>query len=68
MVNQRVHVLARGCLTLKLLGSWKTVTMSDVPFEVSAPLVPSVGRGLLGIATSAMIAELRLLSLQKVVG
>lgn len=39
-VNQRVHSFIKGCLTLKLFGSWKTVT-SD-PFEVLAatPSVP----------------------------
>ena len=28
LVNHNVHVFIRGCLTLKFLGSWKTVTGS----------------------------------------
>jgi hypothetical protein len=28
-VNQRVHLCIRGCLTLKLSGSWKTVICSS---------------------------------------
>lgn len=42
LVNHKVHVLARGCLTLKLLASWKTVTgpswataPSWAPFDIS---------------------------------
>jgi len=47
-VNHSVHVLARGCLTLKLFGSWKTVTTSPssrlTPFSLpDEPFISPVG-------------------------
>ena len=64
-VNQRVHSCIRGCLTLKLLGSWKTVTFSPSaaaevePFGAAFSSVVglSVGKEPLvgGTATSAMV-------------
>lgn len=65
LVNHRVQVWANGCLTLKLSGSWKTVTMSPEEAAV-APLVLSSPSGEMGIvlrstgdcATSAMFAEM----------
>jgi hypothetical protein len=62
-VNQRVQVWARGCLTLKFSGSWKTVTTSPefaVGAESEAASPPSgemgmVSRGTGEVATSAMM-------------
>ena len=48
-VNHNVHSCINGCLTLKLSGSWKTVTFSSesrfaVPiFSVMPSMLPSVG-------------------------
>jgi len=58
LVNQRVQVFASGCLTLKFSASWKTVTISLVgPFVALAASGPVDSRGLLGIATSAIVAN-----------
>ena len=57
-MNQRVQVFASGCLTLKLSASWKTVTISPAdPFVAFAASGPVLSSGLLGIATSAIVAN-----------
>lgn len=42
-MNHRVQVFARGCLTLKLLGSWKTVTVSPLLVDVVFSSLPLDG-------------------------
>ena len=39
-MNHRVHLFIRGCLTLKLSGSWKTVICSSAAYCFFSPLVP----------------------------
>jgi len=42
-VNHRVHLFIRGCLTLKLSLSWKTVTCSVSDCELSFSPAGSIG-------------------------
>ena len=65
LVNQRVQVLASGCLTLKFSASWKTVTISLDPFVAFAASGPVDSSGLLGIATSAIVANVRGIELMR---
>jgi hypothetical protein len=55
-VNHKVHLFIRGCLTLKLSGSWNTVICSslDEPFELlfsSWPFAPSGEMGIVERST-----------------
>jgi hypothetical protein len=50
-VNHKVHLFIKGCLTLKLSGSWNTVICSSLgePFELlfsSWPFAPSGEMGI----------------------
>lgn len=49
-MNHKVHVFARGCLTLKLSASWKTVILSPVGFELPLVAIPST------VPVSAVVA------------
>ena len=59
-MNHNVQVFMRGCLTLKLETSWKTVMFSIVGWAfsslVASPLMGGSGAGV-GCMTSAMLGS-----------
>lgn len=62
LVNQRVHLCIKGCLTLKLSASWKTVICSSsLAADLFSPEAPSGEIGMVDRSTGEadLASELR---------